>query len=237
MEFNNKIKPKTAKRVKPTEPVKTNYNSFINPFERSDTQLANKTFEEVKDLFKSNYQIDLTDAAEGDTNTSYRGKAWKHYAPSPHDVSNETLNEYDRRVAPISNATNIYKDLFGPRDEWDVEERYYEYGTDGRDYSDQEMDEYTFKVYENAKNNPEAEITVYRVMPNNKNIINTGDWVTVNLQYALMFYDLILDKASQGGRLPKQYHIVAKKVKAKDLFVAKRDSTDDWHSAGYYPQK
>lgn len=230
IDFDNKLKPF------PKKPL-TNYNSFINPFEKNNSNFANKTFEEVRELFKKDLNIDLLDAAnEPDTDTSYKGKAWQHYAPSPDTLSDPSIvSDWEKRVAPLTDPSNIFDNLYD-RSPDEIEGEYYEHGTDGRDFSEYEMDEYTHKVYQNAKNNPEAEITIYRVMPNNKRVINTGDWVTFNIQYALAMYDLIMDKAKEKGRYSR-FHIVAKKVKAKDLWVANRDDTDDWHSAGYYPSK
>jgi hypothetical protein len=232
MEFNNKLKP-----IKP-KAIKTNYSSFVNPF-RDDKNLSTKTFEEIRDVFKNDYKIDLLDAIEGESDTNYRGKAWEHYAPSPSDITNEELDEYSRRVAPLTDLSTIYPKLYNPEEnEMDLgDEIMYEYGTDGRDYSDYKMDQATNEILQKTRNNPEAEVMIYRVMPKGKNIINTGDWVTINLQYALMFFDLVKEHASNNKKLPKDYHIVSKKVKAKDLFSGKRDSTDDIHSFGYYPQK
>ena len=102
IDYDNKLKPFPKKQI-------TNYNSFINPFEKNDSSLANKTFEEVKDLFKKNYQIDLTDASdEPDTETSYRGKAWKHYAPDPATLSDPSVTaDWQRQIAPLTDPSKI----------------------------------------------------------------------------------------------------------------------------------
>jgi hypothetical protein len=229
IDYDNKLKPFPKKQI-------TNYNSFINPFEKNDSSLANKTFEEVRELFKKDLNVDLLDAAnEPDTDTSYRGKAWKHYAPDPSVLIDPVAADWEKQVAPLTDPSKILSNVYD-RSPDEIEGEYYEHGTDGRDFYEYEMDQYTHQVYQAAKNNPETEITVYRVMPKNKRVINTGDWVTFNLQYALAMYDLIIDQAKDSKRY-KKYHIVTKKVKAKDLWVANRDDTDDWHSAGYYPQK
>ena len=57
--------------------------------------------------------------------------------------------------------------------------------------------------------NPDADVTIYRVVPENIDDINSGDWVTQSKHYAeMMLHD-------QGIKNPK---ILERKVKSKDLY-------------------
>ena len=226
MEFDNKLRPIQPNTIDEFDDL------FGDPFgdKKTYTQLVN----ELQQLDK----IDLVkdDGFNKRDPEKYRGKAWKHFAPSPYDITNDELNEYDRRVAPLTDLSSVYKNIYtNPQPDPDDLD-YYEYGTDMRDYFELEMDRYTHEVIKRTQNNPEADVIVYRVMPKNTRAINEGDWVTVNPQYALMFFNLLKDHSQSKSRLPKNYHIVAKKVKAKDLYSGKRDDTDDIHSFGYYPK-
>jgi hypothetical protein len=100
----------------------------------------------------------------------------------------------------------------------------YDYNTDK--YIDNQL---ALDVIKAAKNNPDYELTVYRVMPKTASKINTGDWVTINSDHAKSLFTMLSkDKPVKDG-----YHIVKKKVKAKDLY-GRSEEMDDINSYGYY---
>lgn len=86
-------------------------------------------------------------------------------------------------------------------------------------------DKEAFDLAKRVKGNPDAEVTMYRAVPNNKDItdINAGDWVTLSKDYA---------KTHGESALQGDYKIISKKVKAKDLWT----NADSIHEFGYHPQ-
>jgi hypothetical protein len=72
-----------------------------------------------------------------------------------------------------------------------------------------EVDREAFRSLRDARGKPEAEVTVYRAVPENVSAINEGDWVTTSRRYADMHGESAL-----GGN----YKIIEQKAKAKDLF-------------------
>lgn len=93
------------------------------------------------------------------------------------------------------------------------------YGT-----GDNLLDKKTFEIANKFKGNPDAEIEIYRAVPKNiKSKINSGDWVTINKDYA---------KQHGESALNNDYKIIKKKVKAKDVYT----SGDSIHEYGYDPQ-
>lgn len=71
-----------------------------------------------------------------------------------------------------------------------------------------------------VRNNPEAEITIYRATPGNK--INVGDWVTPSKSYA---------EYHNNTQFNGKGNILEMKVKAKDILFA----GDDINEFGYFP--
>lgn len=84
-------------------------------------------------------------------------------------------------------------------------------------------DKEAFDLAKRVKGNPDAEVTMYRAVPNNKDItdINAGDWVTLSKDYA----------KTHGESVLGDYKIISKKVKAKDLWT----NADSIHEFGYHP--
>jgi hypothetical protein len=74
------------------------------------------------------------------------------------------------------------------------------------------------------KNNPNKNITIFRAVPNDSNIsvINSGDWVTILKEYAIMHGDSALDG---------QYKIINMNVPANTLWTD-GNSPYEW---GYNP--
>ena len=93
------------------------------------------------------------------------------------------------------------------------------YGT-----GDKKSDSESFKVIQKAKNNPDAEVTIYRAVPKDESVtgINSGDWVTLSKSYAKQHGESTL-----GG----EYQILSQKAKAGELFT----NGDSINEFGYYP--
>ena len=92
------------------------------------------------------------------------------------------------------------------------------YGTGSDD-----MDKTTMGLLQSLRGNPDADVTIYRAVPKGVDGVNTGDWVTVNKQYA---------KDHGESALGGDFDIIEKKVKAKDIFT----NGDSIHEFGYDPQ-
>jgi hypothetical protein len=93
------------------------------------------------------------------------------------------------------------------------------YGT-----GDKNLDAKSFSIVNKFKNNPDAEVEIYRAIPKDVNAsINSGDWITINKDYAKQHGQSVLEG---------NYKIVKKKVKAKDIFT----NGDSIHEFGYDPQ-
>lgn len=86
-----------------------------------------------------------------------------------------------------------------------------------------EADREAFALANRVRGNPDAEVTMYRAVPKNVADINEGDWVSLSKQYA---------KNHGESVLGKDYKIIGKKVKAKDLYT----NADSIHEFGYHPQ-
>ena len=125
----------------------------------------------------------------------YRGQ---HRAPGPKEGS------------PLYDVTlnGIY-----PDDVYSRQGKSY-YG-DGESY-----DSINFMILNKYHNKPDATLTIFRGVPKNINGINTGDWVTINRQYA---------QTHISGE--KGYKVISKTVKARDIYT-EGNSLSEW---GYYP--
>ena len=79
-----------------------------------------------------------------------------------------------------------------------------------------------------ARGNPDAEVTMYRAVPNDKNItgINPGDFVTLSPKYAeIHAYSGYGPGGNDSGK------VISEKVKVKDIYFA----GDDVNEYGYFP--
>ena len=91
-------------------------------------------------------------------------------------------------------------------------------------YGDGRDDDY--KVHSQLRtlhNRPEAEVTIYRAVPDDSKIteINSGDWVTTNLQYA-----------HDHGERFDGHKILSKRAKAKEIFT----DGNSFNEFGYHPR-
>jgi hypothetical protein len=134
-------------------------------------------------------------------NLSYQGG---HTAPGP---------DFGAPLHDLTGGGEMYPaDVYGPN-----AVQYYGTGFP-------KLDKEVFDLAKRVKGNPDAEVTVYRAVPNNENItdINKGDWVTLSKDYA---------KNHGESVLHNDYKILSKKAKAKDLYT----NADSIHEFGYQP--
>jgi hypothetical protein len=73
---------------------------------------------------------------------------------------------------------------------------------------DPEIDREVFNSLRAVRGKPDAEVTVYRAVPENVSTINEGDWVTTSRKYADLHGERTLDD---------NYNIIEQKAKAGDL--------------------
>lgn len=128
----------------------------------------------------------------------YRGE---HRAP--------TRNDYN---APAHELNKIYPDdIYGPKGH-----QYYGHG-------EGQMDKDTMQILNELRGNPDANLVVYRAVPNSVSDleINPGDWITPNLDYAHM----------HGARFDDGYRILEKKVPARHIYT----DANSIHEFGYDP--
>ena len=112
----------------------------------------------------------------------------------------------------ITKGTGEWESLM-PEDVYEHPEWYFD--------MNQEYSKESFKVLKQIKNNPNAEITIYRATTGNK--INKGDWVTLSKKYA---------EYHNNSQFKGKGNIIELKVKAKDVQYA----GDDINEFGYFPQ-
>ena len=133
------------------------------------------------------------------------------------DVSKEDDNDYKMTHRPTESgpsSDNVTKgDLSLPTDFYNHPEKY----GNMKDVSYKE----SFDALKKIKDNPEAEITIYRSTVGNS--INNGDWITLSKNYA---------KTHNESNLDNKGKVLSLKVKAKDVIFA----GDDIREFGYFPK-
>ena len=137
---------------------------------------------------------------ENKVGADYRGQ---HEAPSREDDVASSLDKIDE-IFPV--------DILDP----EAQTRLYSTGF-------QEADKESFDVINKVNGDPNAEVTIYRAVPDNVEGINAGDWVTLSPAYA---------KQHLESNLNNQGKIVSKKVKASEIFTD-ANSINEW---GYSPE-
>ena len=92
-----------------------------------------------------------------------------------------------------------------------------------------EFDRESFQIIQKVRGNPEAEVTIYRAVPNEESIstINPGDFVTISKKYAELH-----GESGYGKDGTDKGKIISLKVKAKDL----RSDGNDLNEFGYFPK-
>lgn len=86
----------------------------------------------------------------------------------------------------------------------------------------------SYRIIQSVRNNPDAEVTIYRAVPNDENItsINPGDWITLSPKYAE-----IHASSGYGPRGEDAGKILSQTVKVRDIYWA----GDDVNEFGYFP--
>lgn len=138
--------------------------------------------------------------------------------------SDSVKNETDYMMAHRPTETGAYaSNITKGTGEWEslMPEDVYEHPEWYFDMN-QEYSKESFKVLKQIKNNPNAEITIYRATTGNK--INKGDWVTLSKKYA---------EYHNNSQFNGKGNIIELKVKAKDVQYA----GDDINEFGYYPSE
>jgi len=100
------------------------------------------------------------------------------------------------------------------------------YGANGARYYGTFLsyDNKAISIMRKMRGNPEAEVIIYRAVPNVKDVeINPGDWVSITKEYA----------TEHGKRHLDGYKILQKKVKAKEIFT-EGNALHEW---GYDPER
>lgn len=114
--------------------------------------------------------------------------------------------------APLHDLTVVYPDdIYSPN-----AVRFYGTG-------ELAMDRATMRMIQSYRGNPESPVKIYRAVPVGLDDaqINSGDWVTINRQYAIEHGE---------GPLRGEYKIIEKLVKAKEIFT----QGDSIHEFGYW---
>lgn len=140
----------------------------------------------------------IFEASEAD----YRGV---HTAPLKEEGVKNTLDDM---------ADMYPEDVYDPR----VSPKYY-----GHTGAGDPLDQRSADLVAAFQGKPDAEVTIYRAVPKGVKEINSGDWVTLNKNYAKSHGDSWVD----GG----DYDIISKKVKAKDIVT----DGNSIHEFGYDP--
>lgn len=91
-------------------------------------------------------------------------------------------------------------------------------------YDDKPVGRESFAVISKVRRKPESVVTIYRAVPEGVTVINKGDWVTPSLTYAKLHLNNVLEGKGK---------IIAKKVKAKDLFT----DANSLNEFGYDPEE
>lgn len=123
------------------------------------------------------------------------------------------------REPGVKNTLDDAVDMFGGDEVYKPKVSVQYFGT-----GDDILDRQTAAIIAKARNNPDAEIKIYRAVPKGVKEINPGDWVTINKQYADMH---------GGAHIDGDYDVIEQVVKASDL-ATDGNSIHEW---GYSPRK
>jgi len=87
----------------------------------------------------------------------------------------------------------------------------------------------SYRIIQKMRGNPDAEVTIYRAVPNENNIssINKGDFVTLSPKYAELH-----GSSGYGQRGNDAGKVISKKVKVRDVYF----DGNDVNEFGYFPQ-
>jgi hypothetical protein len=152
--------------------------------------------------------------------TSYRGG---HQPRGPQDENPVRLD--DITISTTGESAGYPSDFYGPSGS-----KYY---APGPRFADDEFgvaNQQSYRAIMKAKGNPDAEVTIYRAVPNEDSItsINEGDFVTLSPKYAE-----IHGSEGYGPNGNDAGKVISQKVKVKDIYFA----GDDVNEFGYYPSQ
>jgi hypothetical protein len=86
----------------------------------------------------------------------------------------------------------------------------------------------SYRAIQAVRNNPDAEVTIYRAVPNDENIteINPGDWITLSPKYAELHA-----ASGYGPRGEDAGKVISQTVRVRDIFWG----GDDVNEFGFFP--
>jgi len=162
------------------------------------------------------FGYDPNEAPEVDT--SYRGG---HQPVGPQDENPVRLD--DVTISTTGEQAGYPSDFYSSQGQ-----RLY---AQGPRFSDDEYgiaNQQSYRAIQAARGNPDAEVTIYRGVPNEESItsINAGDFVTLSPKYAELHAS-----SGYGPRGEDAGKVISQKVKVKDVYFA----GDDVNEFGYFP--
>ena len=162
------------------------------------------------------FGYDPNEAPEVDT--SYRGG---HQPVGPQDENPVRLD--DVTISTTGEQAGYPSDFYSSQGQ-----RQY---AQGPRFADDEFglsNQQSYRAIQAARGNPDAEVTIYRGVPNEGSItsINAGDFVTLSPKYAELHAS-----SGYGPRGEDAGKVISQKVKVKDVYFA----GDDVNEFGYFP--
>jgi len=153
-----------------------------------------------------------------EVDTSYRGG---HQPVGPQDENPVRLD--DVTISTTGEQAGYPSDFYSGQGQ-----RLY---AQGPRFSDDEFgiaNQQSYRAIQAARGNPDAEVTIYRGVPNEESItsINAGDFVTLSPKYAELHAS-----SGYGPRGEDAGKVISQKVKVKDVYFA----GDDVNEFGYFP--
>lgn len=161
---------------------------------------------------------------------------WPHVAPldewrqSVHEAGYRSPESLDKEFETVEDES--YKIAHQPSPDGamghDVEAMYPDFYAHPEWYAtgDAASDRETLAVVRAMRNNPEAEVTIYRALPDVKYGIRPGNWVSLSRSY-------VESHGADSGEDGSDWPIVELRVRAKDIRTP-GDSINEW---GYYPSE
>lgn len=196
--------------VAAAEGKNVNVPEFAQAPEAGDAIIKQRKAEAIKteEIKPTEEELQVTEKQEESVqNEPDHGYKGQHQAPlSDNDVASPAHNVTLNGTFP----DNFYTD----------NQAHKKYGA----INDEIINRKTMEILKSIKDNPEANITIYRAVPKKfENAgINRGDWATINRDYA---------ELHGKSQLKGDYVILEKPVKAKELF----NDGDSIHEWGYDP--
>jgi len=153
-----------------------------------------------------------------EVDTSYRGG---HQPAGPQDENPVRLD--DVTISTTGEQAGYPSDFYSSQGQ-----RQY---AQGPRFADDEFglsNQQSYRAIQAARGNPDAEVTIYRGVPNEESItsINAGDFVTLSPKYAELHAS-----SGYGPRGEDAGKVISQKVKVKDVYFA----GDDVNEFGYFP--